>query len=68
MTQSILKILLPALLAVFCFAVPVGTFDDESSIGETQKAMFNSTYGEYANPEPEISAEQPTDFTMSGRR
>jgi len=39
------------LLAVLCFAIPVGTFDDESGVGEMQKSghvIFNSAYGQYA--------------------
>ncbi len=34
-----------------CFALPVGTFDDESGVGEMQKSghvAFNSAYGQYA--------------------
>jgi hypothetical protein len=48
---SRLGILAPSVLAVLCFAAPVGTFDDESNVAEIQKpghAAFNSVSGEYA--------------------
>jgi hypothetical protein len=49
--MPILRFLAPSLLAVLCFAAPLGTFDDESGIAETQNsghAAFNSNFGEYA--------------------
>jgi hypothetical protein len=51
MIRPFLRFLSPCILAVLCFAVPGGTFDDESGVGEAQKAghaTFNSAYGQYA--------------------
>jgi hypothetical protein len=48
MIKPALKILSPCLLAAFCFAIPVGTFDDETGVGEPGHVTFNSTYGQYA--------------------
>lgn len=45
MIRPLLKILSACLLAVLCFAVPVGVFDDETGVGH---ATFNSAYGQYA--------------------
>ena len=48
MIRPLLKILSPCVLAVLCFAVPVGTFDDESGVGEPGRTVFNPAYGQYA--------------------
>ena len=48
MTRQVLKLLAPCLLAVLCFAVPVGTFDGESGVGEPGNVTFNSAYGQYS--------------------
>ena len=48
--HSKLRILGPMLLAAFCLAAPIGTFDDESAIAESQTpghTVFNSSFGEY---------------------
>jgi hypothetical protein len=48
MIRPFLRILSPWLLTALCFAVPVGTFDDESGVGEPGHVTFNSAYGQYA--------------------
>ena len=48
--HSKLRILGPMLLAALCLAAPIGTFDDESAIAESQTpghTVFNSSFGEY---------------------
>jgi TolB protein len=50
MTATI-RILAPSLLAIVCFAWPLGTFDEDSGVAETLKpghVAFNSVSGEYA--------------------
>ncbi len=47
MIRPLLKTLSPCLLAVICFAVPVGTFDDETGVGEPGHVIFNPAYGQY---------------------
>jgi TolB protein len=47
MMRPLLKILSPCLLAVLCFAIPVGTFDEETGVGEPGHVTFNPAYGQY---------------------
>ena len=47
MLRPLLKILSPCLLAALCFAVPVGTFDDETGVGDPGHVTFNSAYSQY---------------------
>ena len=46
--RPLLKILSPCLLTVLCFAIPVGTFDDETGVGDPGHVTFNSAYAQYA--------------------